>query len=117
MCLVATRCRQRSAGSASSIRLSRDHGQREESVMVNSKDSKTASDRIAVPLKAAVWFTVLGFIVLAIETPHWVMAPDMQSEAAPTSTAASTSAPAGTEYFPARFPAPKGEAEATPPTF
>jgi len=83
--------------------------------MVNAKDSKTASARFATPLKVAVWFAVLGFIMLAVETPHWVTPTDTQHPAAATSTPGSP--PQDTDYFPARFPAPKGEPEPAPPTF
>jgi hypothetical protein len=83
--------------------------------MVNAKDSKTGSARFATPLKVAVWFAVLGFIMLAVETPYWVMPTDTQHAAAATSTPAS--APQDTDYFPARYPAPTGEPEPAPPTF
>ena len=83
--------------------------------MDKAKDPKTNSNCLAGALKAAVWFAVLGFIVLAVEAPHWSMAPDMQRDAASTSTPAS--AASATDYFPARFPAPKGEPEVQPPTF
>ena len=83
--------------------------------MINSNESKKSSEHFATPLKAAVWFAVVGFVVLAVETPHWSMSSDKQSVAAPTPPAVS-SAPA-TDYFPARFPAPTGEPEAVPATF
>jgi hypothetical protein len=50
--------------------------------MVNAKDSKTGSARFATPMKVAVWFAVLGFIMLAVETPYWVMPTDTQHAAA-----------------------------------
>src|SRR6267154_2300045 len=56
--------------------------------MVNAKDSKTGSARFATPLKVAVWVAVLGFIMLAVETPYWVTPTDTQHAAA-TSTPAS----------------------------
>ena len=82
--------------------------------MVNAKDSKTGSARFATPLKVAVWFAVLGFIMLAVETPYWVTPTDTQYAAAPSTPA---SAPQDTDYFPARYPAPTGEPEPAPPTF
>jgi hypothetical protein len=84
--------------------------------MINAKESKTGSGRFATPLKAVAWFVVLGFIVLAVETPHWgTSSKNTQHEAA----AASTPAPASSDfdYFPARFPAPKGDPEPVAPTF
>lgn len=85
--------------------------------MVNAKDSKTGSGRFSTPLKAAVWFVVLGFVVLAVETPHWGTSKDTQREG--VAAAASTPAPAASDsdYFPARFPAPKGDPEPAAPTF
>ena len=83
--------------------------------MNDSKDTKRDSDRLVTPLKVAVWVAVLGVIVLAVEAPHKGMslyAPDEM-----TSTPASTSSSSDTEYFPARFPAPKAEAEPAAPTF
>jgi len=83
--------------------------------MVNTKDSKTPSERLAAPLKAAVWFAVVGFVVLAVETPHWGMSQEFKDEAAISSAPAS--ATPTTVYFPAQFPAPKGEPEPVAPTF
>jgi hypothetical protein len=83
--------------------------------MVNAKDSKTGSGRFATPLKAAVWFVVLGFVVLAVEAPHWGAAKDAQHEGA--AAAAPAPAASDSDYFPARFPAPKGDPEPAAPTF
>ncbi len=83
--------------------------------MTRPLDSKLDPERLAAPLKAAVWIAVVGFVVLAVEAPHWIMAPDAQSLAAPA--AAPPSATPATDYFPARFPAPKAEPEVQPPTF
>jgi hypothetical protein len=92
-----------------------NHRQREESVMTRPLDSKPDAERLAAPLKAAVWIAVVGFVVLAVETPHWTMAPDAQHLAAPVAAPPSATPPA--DYFPARFPAPKAEPEVQPPTF
>ena len=83
--------------------------------MINTKDSKSPSERLAAPLKAAVWFAVVGFVVLAVETPHWGMSPELKDETAISSAPAST--PPTTVNFSAQFPAPKGEPEPVAPTF
>jgi hypothetical protein len=54
-------------------------------------------------------------IVLAVEAPHKGMSLYAPEEM--TSTPAPISSTSDTEYFPARFPAPKAEAEPVAPTF
>ena len=89
--------------------------------MNDRKDTKRDSDPLITPLKVAVWVAVLGVIVLAVEAPHKGMslyAPDEMTStkaAAPAPTPMSSTS--DTEYFPARFPAPKAEPEAAAPTF
>jgi len=53
--------------------------------------------------------------VLAVETPNLVRAPD--EHATPAHSVAPLAAAPASDYFPAQFPAPKGDAEPAPPTF
>jgi hypothetical protein len=83
--------------------------------MTKPMESKPDPERIAAPLKAAVWIAVVGFVVLAVETPHWITAPDAQHFSAPVAAPVSATPP--TDYFPSRFPAPTGEPQEQPSTF
>ena len=81
--------------------------------MVKSKESKRNLERLAAPLKAVAWIAVLGFVVLAVEAPHWIVSPDRQNEVAQRSTPARAAAMPATGYYLAQLPAPKGEANET----
>jgi len=83
--------------------------------MLKHKPLAPEVDRIVAPLKAAVWFAIVGFVVLAVETPHLSMSPDRQNEAASMQNPAL--ATPVTDYFPAQFQAPKGEHESVASTF
>lgn len=83
--------------------------------MSESKQVRHGNENLASSLKLAVWAAVLGCVVLAVETPNLVQ-PPREREALSSSAAPVPSTPA-TDYFPAQFPAPKGEAEPAPATF
>jgi len=83
--------------------------------MSATKQVKPGHENFTRSLKLAVWAAVLGCVVLAVETPNLVRAPE--ERAAPTHSAAPPPATPMSDYFPAQFPAPKGEAEPAPPTF
>ena len=83
--------------------------------MSATKKVKPGNENFTRSFKLAVCAAVLGFVVLAVETPNLVRAPDEH-----TASAHSAAPPATTpasDYFPAQFPAPKGDAEPAPPTF
>ena len=76
------------------------------------------NDNLVTSLKVGVFMTVLGWMVLVVEAPQLVGAPDAPQVQATAQTAAPAAAPApASDYFPAQFPAPKGESEAAAPTF
>jgi hypothetical protein len=84
--------------------------------------SPSVSSRIVTSLKVAALVTVLGSLVLAAE--ERMATPISPEQSVPVATAPAVPASpadrsewAATEYFPARFPAPSGEAAALPPTF
>ena len=83
--------------------------------MSQSKQVRSGNENLSSSLKLAVWAAVLGCVVLAVETPNLVQPPG-DREARSYSAAPGPSTPA-TDYFPAQFPAPKGEAEPAPETF
>jgi hypothetical protein len=83
--------------------------------MSASKQVKPGNENLARSLKLAVWAAVLGCVVLAVETPNLVRAPEERAES--MHSAAPPPATLMSDYFPAQFPAPKGEAEPAPPTF
>jgi hypothetical protein len=91
-------------------------GEYEESNMVKSKESKRNLERLAAPLKAAVWIAVLGFVVLAVEAPHWISSADTQNQVAQAPTSARTSSIPASGYSLAQLPAPKVEATETAPS-
>jgi hypothetical protein len=83
--------------------------------MSASKQVKPGNENLTRSFKLAVWAAVLGCVVLAVETPNLVRAPE--EHAASTHSAAPLASSPSTDYFPAQFPAPKGEADPAPPTF
>jgi hypothetical protein len=83
--------------------------------MFESKQGRSGNKNLSSSLKLAVWAAVLGCVVLAVETPNLVQ-PPAERAALSYSAAPGPSTPA-TDYFPAQFPAPKGEAEPAPATF
>jgi hypothetical protein len=84
--------------------------------MVKSKESKRNFDKLAAPLKAAVWIAVLGFVVLAVEAPHWTSSPDTQNQAAQAPASPRASPTPATGYALAQLPASKSEAVETAPS-
>ncbi len=74
---------------------------------------------LVTTLKIGVFMTVLGWMVLAIEAPQLMSAPDVTVTPAKVAHSASTqTAPAAADYyFPAQFPPPQGEPEPAPSTF
>ena len=76
------------------------------------------NDNLVTSLKVGVFMSVLGWMVLAIEAPQLIGAPNppQVQPTAKNAAPAVTSAPSS-DYFPAQFPSPKGEPEASPPTF
>jgi hypothetical protein len=75
-------------------------------------------ENLVITLKIGVFMAVLGWMVLAIEAPHLTAAPDVNVTPATVAHAAPTpTAPTATDYFPAQYPAPKGEPEPVSPTF
>ena len=82
--------------------------------MSDSKQVKSGNENLTSSLKLAVWAAVLGCVVLAVETPSLVRVPGERE--ALSYSAAPQPAPPMTDYFPAQFPAPKGEAEPAPAT-
>jgi hypothetical protein len=85
--------------------------------------SSSVSGRIVTSLKVAALVTVLGSLVLAAEERLAAQISPEQSvtvataPAIPASTADLVGQQAPTDYFPARFPAPSGQAADQPPTF
>ena len=85
--------------------------------MSESKRGRSGNENLASSLKLAVWAAVLGCVVLAVETPNLVQPPgDRDARSYNAAPAPGPSTPA-TDYFPAQFPAPNGEAEPAPETF
>ena len=83
--------------------------------MSASKLVKPGNENLSRSFKLAVCAAVLGCVVLAVETPNLVRAPDEHAVSAHSAALLATTPT--TDYFPAQFPAPKGEAEPAPPTF
>jgi hypothetical protein len=83
--------------------------------MSASKQVKPGNENLTRSFKLAVCAAVLGCVVLAVETPNLVRAPD--EHATPAHSVAPLAGAPASDYFPAQFPAPKGEAEPAPPTF
>ena len=85
------------------------------------KHTSSGMHRLTAPLKAAALIVVLGLIMVAIESPRFISGSgDATAKASVTQTTQESTAqlPApGFEYFPAQFPAPKGEVEPLPPQF
>jgi len=83
--------------------------------MSESNRVPSEGDNLVTSLKIGVFITVLGWMVLAVEASQLAAAPS------DTATTPQAAVPAlslmAVDYFPARFPAPKGEAEALPATF
>jgi hypothetical protein len=80
-------------------------------------ETPCAWSRIITSLKVVALATVLGTVVIAAE--QRLVSPG-QTVAASTSTAVAQTdrtQPAATDYFPAQFPAPKGESGDSAPTF
>lgn len=81
--------------------------------------------RLTAPLKAAALVVALGLIMLAIESPRFISGTgDATAKPSAVQTSQVSNAqqlPASASdlsgYFPAQFPAPKGEVEPLPPTF
>ena len=83
--------------------------------MSESKQGRSGNENLASSLRLAVWAAVLGCVVLAVETPNLVQPPGDRE--ARSYSAAPEASPPATDYFPAQFPAPKGEVEPAPATF
>jgi hypothetical protein len=88
----------------------------------------TWTERIAISLRVGAIVTVLGFVVFAAEqrltrdvSPQEVIvaetAPNFAPAQPPASLAPPVKAEQSVDYFPSHFAAPKGEAEAQPPSF
>jgi hypothetical protein len=118
-------------------------GAAEESIMSKAKHVQREGERIAASLKAVLLFTVIGIVasvVVFVEVPQLIVAPDTpmaniaevfltadgpppqasqgvqaSHEAAGQADRHASASPS--EYFPARFGAPTGAAEAPAPTF
>ncbi|HKE42634.1 MAG TPA: hypothetical protein VKG21_22625 [Casimicrobiaceae bacterium] len=77
--------------------------------------------RLTASLKAAALIVVLGLVMVAIESPRFISGNgDATAKASATQTSQESTAQlptSGFEYFPAQFPAPKGEVEPLPPQF
>jgi hypothetical protein len=83
--------------------------------MLNATPS--ALSKIITSLKVAALVTVLGTVVIAAEQ-RLTAASTAHTVAASSPVAPATGAQAAVPYyFPAQFPAPKGEVEELPPTF
>jgi len=83
--------------------------------MSESNRVPSEGDNLVTSLKIGAFITVLGWMALAVEAQQLVAAPnDTTTTAQSTVPVVSLSA---VDYFPARFPAPKGEAEPLPATF
>jgi hypothetical protein len=89
--------------------------------MVNAKESKMSLERLAVPLKAAVLVAVVGFIVLAVESPHRTASPNMQNQVAQPQNVTAVSTRASivltADNLPGQLPASMGDANASTPSF
>ncbi len=83
--------------------------------MSATKQVKPGNENFTRSFKLVLCAAVLGCVVLAVEAPRLVRAPD--EHVASTHGAAPPATTAVPDYFPAQFPAPKGEAEPAPPTF
>jgi len=86
------------------------------------KHKSSGMHRLLKPLQAVALIAVLGLIIVAIESPRLVSGGgDATAKAATTQTNQASSEPqlpaSASEYFPAQFPAPKGEVEPLPPQF
>ena len=87
-----------------------------------SRDSSSGTHRVPTPIKAAALIAALGLAMLVIESPRFIAGTgDATAKASPSQTSRESNTmqvPASaSEYFPAQFPAPKGEAEPLPPQF
>jgi hypothetical protein len=80
-------------------------------------ENPSALSKIITSLKVAALATVLGTVVIAAE--HRLVSP-AQTVAGATSQAVAqgnSAPPVTSDYFPAQFPAPKGEPSEPAPTF
>ncbi|MEP6944067.1 MAG: hypothetical protein ABI981_14075 [Betaproteobacteria bacterium] len=85
--------------------------------MSESKYPEPVTDHLLFSLQFAVWAAVLGCVVLAVDTPQLVATP---ADANVSATAPAAAAPApnpSVDYFPAQFPAPRGEPAPQPAAF
>jgi hypothetical protein len=87
-----------------------------------SSNTSSGMHRVPKPIKVAALVAVLGLVMLAIESPRLITGTgDVIAKASPPQTSQESNAmpfpTSASEYFPAQFPAPKGDAEAQPPTF